>query len=158
MRVQTFFTSVVKSTIGVSMTHVVLISFQLVFSLLTYMLIKKIKQLFFHLFLNFSREQLLMNKTIVIYHEIEYFYVKSFTREVSLHIQNSLSFKAIIDNPSGVSMGLIDSLLQSMPPVVGVSLVADATEELEHDTINSGILCNVDARTLTFIIRKTSYC
>ena len=32
--------------------------------------------------------------------------------------------------------------------MAGVSLVADAAEELERNTINPGILCNVDARTL----------
>lgn len=33
--------------------------------------------------------------------------------------------------------------------MAGVSLVADAAEELERNTINPGMLCNVDARTLT---------
>jgi len=33
--------------------------------------------------------------------------------------------------------------------MAGVSLVADAAEELERNAINPGVLCNVDARTLT---------
>lgn len=33
--------------------------------------------------------------------------------------------------------------------MAGVSLVADAAEELERNTVNPGMLCNVDARTLT---------
>lgn len=40
--------------------------------------------------------------------------------------------------------------------MAGVSLVADAAEELERNTINPGMLCNVDARTLTSSSDKLS--
>lgn len=40
--------------------------------------------------------------------------------------------------------------------MAGVSLVADAAEELERNTSNSGMLCNVDARTLTSSSDKLS--
>jgi hypothetical protein len=40
--------------------------------------------------------------------------------------------------------------------MAGVSLVADAAEELERNTINPSMLCNVDARTLTSSSDKLS--
>lgn len=40
--------------------------------------------------------------------------------------------------------------------MAGVSLVADAAEELERNTINPGIFCNVDARTLTSLSERLS--
>lgn len=40
--------------------------------------------------------------------------------------------------------------------MAGVSLVADAAEELERNTTNLGILCNIDARTLTSSSDKLS--
>ncbi|XP_062210526.1 TSL-kinase interacting protein 1 isoform X2 [Phragmites australis] len=40
--------------------------------------------------------------------------------------------------------------------MAGVSLVADAAEELERNTINPSLLCNVDARTLTSSAKNLS--